>query len=523
MRKSTTKLRYPLLSIFLLVWVFGLLIEPGDLGSSDVAYRLQASHAIWTGEPQVSRDISNTSFPIGRSGLRQIPWGIGQSLVMLPADIFVSSLASTFHLPKEIEIKVRQIGVGYLTFPVISAVAISISVLLLRRIGLDYNESLIGGISSFFCTSLFPYTQIHQENSCLLLFDLVLLYGVMCWIDTQRTRYLLLIGIALSMSILTRLPSVLDLFFLALFGLLVSRERGLRFSYMMRDVLPYVIPFLIFALVGDRIYQFDRFGTWTDTYVDRYAHQVISLQPWLPSNWPWTYRFGQGVYLILASPERSIFLFDPLLLVTLWISLRFWSGMAPAVRFLVVTAVLLLVTTIAFYARHDVPVGAATWGSRFTTSPVILLSMLAVPLLLSFKLHLTRTERVLGVSMVAISAFVQFLSVIFWYQLEEGQMHDLGSGFMIGMRFVNVVALGLGKFHEWHLITPSVAPRYLVPNFLPFLASKYISARSAHVLQLIWCTTVVLALGTAVRLILVYVQIKRRNCRRQEPEGATVI
>ena len=89
--------------------------------------------------------------------------------------------------------------------------------------------------------------------------------------------------------------------------------------------------------------------------------------------------------------------------------------------------VLLLVMDVAFYARHDTPVGAATWGSRFTTSPVILLSMLAVPLLLSFKTRLSRFERVLGAIIILLGIVVQLLSVAFWYQLEGAQMSTPGA------------------------------------------------------------------------------------------------
>ena len=48
----------PMVALFLLIWLCGCLLEPGDLGSSDVGYRLQASHSLWTGESQVRSDDS---------------------------------------------------------------------------------------------------------------------------------------------------------------------------------------------------------------------------------------------------------------------------------------------------------------------------------------------------------------------------------------------------------------------------------------------------------------------------------
>ena len=218
---------------------------------------------------------------------------------MLPADIVVSSAASLLHLPEMMESKARAAGVGYLTFPLISAVTVAFAVFVLYRLGFSSAQSLTGGLALFFGTSLFPYTQIYQENSSLLLFDLLGMYGVLSWFDTRMNSYLVIAGAALGMSILTRLPSVFDLAAVTAFGLLVAiigipdRRSNLRDFCV--SFAKCMIPFIIIAVVVDRIYQFDRFGTWTDTYVNRFASQVLSLYPELPPNWPWTYPFWRGV------------------------------------------------------------------------------------------------------------------------------------------------------------------------------------------------------------------------------------
>ncbi len=176
-------MRRCIVPLFFLIFFWGSLIEPGDLGISDVGYRLQAAHSLWTGEPQVRSEdyVDRAFFPIGHDGLPRIPWGIGQSLVMLPADIIASSAISFIQLPKTIAFKVRLALVGYLTFPIISALAVAIAVLVLRSLGFTDGVSFAGGIALFLCTSLFHYTQIHQENSCLLLFDLIRLLVVTRW------------------------------------------------------------------------------------------------------------------------------------------------------------------------------------------------------------------------------------------------------------------------------------------------------------------------------------------------------
>jgi hypothetical protein len=145
-----------LVPLFLLTWFFGCLLETGDLGSIDVGRRLQVAHSLWTGDPQVDPANVDWSFPIGRDGLPKAPWGIGQSLIMLPADVAASAVVSFLALPEALANKVRVALIGYLTFPLISAAAVAFGVLVLRRLGFSDGQSIAGGIALFFCTSLFP-------------------------------------------------------------------------------------------------------------------------------------------------------------------------------------------------------------------------------------------------------------------------------------------------------------------------------------------------------------------------------
>jgi hypothetical protein len=511
-------------SIFLLVWFFSVLLEPGDLGSSDVGFRLQAAHSLWTSDPQVRADESDWTLPIGRDGLRRIPWGIGQSLIMLPADIVASAANSFLNLPKTLEPKVRQALVGYLTFPPISAAAIVFGMLFLGRLGFSTGQSAIGGLALFFCTSLFPYTQIHQENTCLLLLDVISLYGILSWVRTETSPYLIMVGAALGLSLLIRLTSIFDCIAITAFALLLSSAKGYRLPTIISALGKYVAPFLVISLAIDRLYQFERFGTWADTYVERYAQQISAVQHGLPHNWPWSYPIWDGVYLILFSQERSIFLFDPLLLVTFWIAFRYWKNFSGPVQQFVIVTVLLLGVEVGFYACHDTPVGASTWGSRFTTTPVILISMLAVPMMVERWACLSLLERGLAVIVASFATVVQLCSVIFWYQLEDAQIHDAGSGFVVGMRLLNAVAVSLGEFSHWHLATPSVVVRYLKLNFVPFLIDNYLSASIARRLQFVWSVAVVVALAGAVRLTVLCFRFERQQRRQvpMRPAGGTL-
>jgi hypothetical protein len=505
--------------LFLLTWFIGCLLETGDLGSIDAGRRLQVAHSLWTGDPQVDPAQFDQSFPIGRDALPKAPWGIGQSLIMLPADIASSAAVYLMDIPKTVASKVRAASVGYLTFPLISAAAVVFGVLVLRRLGFSDGQSIAGGIALFFCTSLFPYTQIHQENSCALLLILIGFYGVLSWLKTGTGPYLMMTGAALGLSILMRLTAVFDLGAVAAFAVILSLVEARDAKHSYRSVIvafgKYVIPFLIVALAIDRIYQFDRFGTWTDTYQDRRGLQRSALHPETPPDWPrinpfWGWQ--DGVHLLLLSPKRSIFLFDPLLLLSFWMMVRYWRYISLPIRTFVIIVVLLLGAYIGFYA-HNLGLGAggaSTWGSRFTTTPVILISMVAVPLLLAMRTRLSPFDKVLAVIVIGLATIVQLLSVAFWYMLEEAQMSDTGREFFLGMRFVNLSAAILDKVQDWELATLSVTSRYLQPNFLPFLMDKYVSPTVAHTLQLMWSAAAVVAVAAALRLILLCLRFERQ-------------
>ena len=62
-------------------------IQSGELGTADTTHRLQTTHWLWTSEPQVFPDEYPEFGMHGRGGKLYSWYGIGQSLLMLPADI----------------------------------------------------------------------------------------------------------------------------------------------------------------------------------------------------------------------------------------------------------------------------------------------------------------------------------------------------------------------------------------------------------------------------------------------------
>jgi len=246
----------------------------------------------------------------------------------------------------------------------------------------------------------------------------------------------------------------------------------------------------------------------------------------LPASFPWSTPFWEGLLGPLFKPEKSIFLFDPLLLLTIILLVVLWRRMLPAVRAFGVTSLLLLLGYICFYARYTYWAGDFAWGDRYVSTAVELAALLAVPLLLrlrsvvngvpqglkpeSFLVAIGTAKAVpfprltdeavvsgagareqlvrpglakwiwwSGIGLIAVSLIIQLASLAFWLPLEIYQMETLGHPtFVIALRFKNIAAFALGKMDAWGLNNESMTQdtwdyvHITSWNFLPFLLRR---------------------------------------------------
>jgi hypothetical protein len=169
----------------------------------------------------------------------------------------------------------------------------------------------------------------------------------------------------------------------------------------------------------------------------------------------------------------------------------------------VVTAFLLLLAYISFYARYTVWSGDFAWGDRYVSTAVELAAFISVPLLLRYRQQLGKAIWGWGVSLIAVSAIIQAASLAFWLPLEIYQMETLGHPtFVIALRVKNIVAFALGKMDQWGLnnVPMTQDPWDYVHittwNFLPFVLRRVGEAPSSAVntVSALWIAAVA-ALG----------------------------
>jgi len=473
----------PLVLLCLVAGLLAFVVQSGELGTSDTTHRLQTTHWLWTSEPQVFA-YEYPEFGLhGRGGQLYSWYGIGQSLLMLPADLVGTWIAhwSVFSDYGD-DPAVRSIVVSYSISILVNVLTTLVSFRLLRQLKFSVRESVLGVLALLFCTTHLHYTQNMMENNYIMLLTLVGFSFQYEWLRSGSNRALLIGCGALGLNLLTRLTTGLDLVSVGVFLLLVlwsERVRGRELWQRLVDYCKVAAPVYAFFLLVDRIYQFYRFGSFTNTYVSLFAKEQRMADPTLPANFPWSTPFHEGFLGPLFKPEKSIFLFDPLLILAIVLLVALWKRLSPEVRAYAVTSLLLLLGYICFYARYTFWAGDFAWGDRYVSTSAEVAALLAVPLLLRYREELSGWIWRGGIVLIAASLIVQLASLAFWLPLEIYQMETLGHPtFVIALRCENIVAFAFGKMQAWGLNNESMTQdpwdfvHITTWNFLPFLLRR---------------------------------------------------
>ena len=473
----------PLFLVALAAGLIAIVAQSGELGSADTQHRLQSAHSFWTSEPPVFPNEYPEFGVHGSDGSLQSWYGIGQSLLLLPFDVIGTYLERlpAFDDYNGNDPSVRNIFVSYSVNVLVNVLTALVCFKLLCLLGFSVRESVAGVLSLLLLSTHLHYTQNMMENNYICLLTLCGLAYQIDWVKTGRMSSLLIGSCALGLNLLTRLTTGLDLLAGALFILLVLCLGSVRGWALRRRLKEYAfVATPIYAVFGslDRLYQYHRFGSFFNTYVSVVAREAKHRDPLLPASYPFETPFHVGFFGALFSREKSIFLYDPLLILMLLLVIKGWRYFDPVVKAYVLATATMLLGYICFYARYTVWSGDFAWGDRYVSTAAELAALLAVPLLLKYPGAMGRMIRFVGKALIRASAAIQAASLAFWFPLEIYQRALLGSRFVIGLRFENIVAFALGKMEAWGLITQSITndPWDFVHitcwNFLPFLLRR---------------------------------------------------
>src|SRR3984885_6184925 len=219
-------LSHPLCLLLLVTALFTFLIQSGELGTSDTTHRLQVAHSLWTGQPQVF-PYEYPDFGLhGRVGRLYAWYGIGQSLLILPA-VLIGSAATKLPLWHEYVLSaedpaIRSILVSISTNVLVNVLTALAAFRLLGLFGFSEAESVAGVLSLLCATTHLHYAQNMAENNYILLLTITGFALQYKWLATGDRRSLVWGSAALGLNLLTRITTTLDIFGAACFLLLAT-------------------------------------------------------------------------------------------------------------------------------------------------------------------------------------------------------------------------------------------------------------------------------------------------------------
>src|SRR5579875_3799237 len=308
----------PVARLLLAVALLTTMIQSGELGTADTTRRLQVTHSLWTNAPQVpSADYPDFGIT-GRGGHLYAWYGIGQSLLMLPADMVGTALQ---HAPwwrayakSHATPQIRAIVVSVSTNVLLNVLTALVALRFLELLGFSRRQSFAGVLALVCATTHLHYAQNMQENNYIFLLTLTGFWLQLRWALGGERRLLWWGAGALGLNLLTRVTTALDVCGAAVFLLLVGvfARRELLSKVRVKEYLRTVVPVYAAFVFLDRLYQFVRFGSWTSTYMRLQAMEQRKWDPTLPANYPFSGHFFQGgvhsgLLGPLVEPEKSIF------------------------------------------------------------------------------------------------------------------------------------------------------------------------------------------------------------------------
>jgi hypothetical protein len=192
----------------------------------------------------------------------------------------------------------------------------------------------------------------------------------------------------------------------------------------------------------------------------------------------------------LLDVEKSVFIFDPLLLLALAVfTLPTWRS-EEAARRVVAAAMMLLAVTCAIYATSYWWPGDSSWGPRHHVLPVQL-AVLAGAAAVFEKWHkLARPARILVSGLILLAVEIQLSSVLLDYNLEVGQRMLSDSPIIVPIiRVANFFAIASGNFIAWGLDFGNQGLHRIAASgiwLLPIRATRYLHMAAAAGLVALW-------------------------------------
>ncbi|QOY87364.1 glycosyltransferase family 39 protein [Paludibaculum fermentans] len=501
--------------LWLLVALLAALVNAGSMVSIDPVRRLQQTRALWTSEPEIRPEEANLFGTLAYDGKRHAYFGLGQPLVFLPFDIAVTTTLDPArrHVPVSSQVldALRLILIAFFSQTLVCGLAACFAYLLLRQLKFAHAPAALGTLSLLLATTFLHYIQNCQENSLMLAMALAGGFFTLRWFDHRQWRDAVWAGAAFGFSFLTRLTTLADAAGIVLCLLLLllwdTRNMKTTAAALLAYAKAFTPAFAVFLLI-ERLYQYHRFWTFRGTYYTPFLEPPPSTDS---SGNMFNNPLLAGVKEALWTPQNSIFLFDPLLVITLLALGVLWRQLEPRVRAFALGAAATLTVYIYFYATYMSPTGEISWGDRYTETPVLLLCLLAVPLLWTSRHRISTAWRGLAIAVISWSVILQIASILLIPSIEVLQWRRLNLPWSIPRRFINIwlAISGQGPSIPYHGPLP---PEWQQLSLLPFQLGLRFGALQPYAVGA-WCVLLIIALVLLGQIV--------HQCLREDRAWAT--
>lgn len=446
---------------------------------------------------------------------------------MLPGDWLGTKLGQNLNHENERQ-RFKEAIVSFFIFLPINLLAVLSCFRLLRLFG--YSEKLAGlsSIAWLLCTTVLFYTTFHQQNNQILLFVLVGCQTALAYVIKENRYLAILSGVALGIAFLIRITSILHAASVLVFlvGCITYKYKSKSGSQSLKSVLLWTIGFIPWVLL-ERILTFFRYGSWTATTISLHL-QVFARGGMVESNNLVVQGENNGFSFLglltkvkleallapLFYPEKSLFLFDPLVLPCLIVSVICWKFLSPYIKWYLIAGVLNFILHLYIYSWTSDWIQHGGWALRYHITSVHLLLVPLIPLLIRAAItgsNKTTDVRQLSLQwitriIIILAILLQFASVSLHFGLESTQQQlGIGSRIRVVQRLDNIFSnikgtreSNIQSFRIKQRATEIILNDRMAWNLLPFLYQSKIDASSSlnkfvPIVFLLWGSILILA------------------------------
>lgn len=386
--------------------------------------------------------VRNIADPEGRTVSL---YELGQTLLQIPFYAAGKFLGAYFPTADPNQLEMLVVG---LLNPLLSALACVAIFQVSRVMNFRARTALMLAVMYGVASIALPYAGGYAREPLLALTLLLALGALFQFDKTQAYRWVLLAGLAAGYLVFSKfLHAIIIPFLLVYVAWTAWNEHGvaLNSSAQRRKtsvaIFVFLSPILAFLVVQAN-YSFARFGTILVGYGTR-INPVDWVLLLLAQSQPAAATLG-----LLFSPEKSIFLYNPLTLLCFW-SIPLWWKHYKSQAILVLA--LLMVEFLSVIARPDWD-GGSWWGPRYLVqlTPLLILS-------LGFLLESPRVLNSRG--------WQRFIAVLFGVSVGIGMLGALGNE----RNYLDVTGKGISVLGQIDLLRYGV----LDSLFINFLASGF--------------------------------------------------